>query len=229
MRTTRLQSSLLAIVGVAACLPSLSATNLTPGQSGAPDIFSTAPTAGEYTLLGTTGMQNVNPLPGTSFNASYTEWVYADTKNVFCAGCLDFFINLSNAGPGILERISSGVFGSFSTDVGISTVTIAAGGPQAVGTGIMPFNVDRSGNGNVIGFNYIPTGLPVGTSESTVLLEIQTNATGIVPGTVSVQDGTAGFNAGFQPTSVPEPVPMAMALLGSGLIGLGLIRRRLGL
>jgi hypothetical protein len=218
---------LLTFVGMAASLPSLSATTLVAGQTASPDVFTAAPLAGEYTLQGTTGTQNVDPIPGTSFNATYTEWVYADTLNVFCAGCLDFFIDLSNAGPGILERISTGGFVGFSTDVGYSTVTIAAGGPTAVAGGVAPFNVDRSGNGNVIGFNYIPTGQPVNGGQSTVLLEIQVNTMSFTSGNVSVQDGSAGFANGFSPTTIPEPV--SMALLGSGLIALGLMRKRFGL
>jgi hypothetical protein len=41
-------------------------------------------------------------------------------------------------------------------------------------------------------------------------------------GTVTVQDGAAGFNTGFSPTSAPEPG--TMALLGFGLIGLGMAK-----
>jgi len=224
MKVSQFKTSMLTLFGIAVFVPSLSATIIMPGQISSPDVFSSAPLAGEYTFQATTGAQTVDPIPGTSFNATYTEWVYADTRNVFCAGCLDFFINLSNAGPGILERISTGQgFTGVSTDVGYSTVTIAAGGPTAVAGGVVPFNVDRSANGNVVGFNYVPSGQPVSAGQSTVLLEIETSATSFVPSSVSVQDGSAGFANGFAPTTVPEPLPFL--LVGSGLLCLGLLRR----
>jgi hypothetical protein len=226
MKITLLKTSLLTIVGIAACLPSLSANNLLPGQTVSPDVFTTAANSAGYTFVASTGLQNVNPLPGTSFNASYTEYVYRDANNVFCNTCLDFLISLSNAGPGIIERISTADFGAFLTDVGYNTSGIT-GGPAAIPAGIIPFDVTRSVAGDIIGFDFVPLGTAISSGQSAVLLEIQTNATNYRTGTVSVQDGTAGFAAGLVPSSA-APEPVSLALFGSGLLGLGLLRKRFG-
>ena len=69
--------------------------------------------------------------------------------------------------------------------------------------GIVPNNVDRSANGNVIGFNFLGSSVTAG--QDTATLVIETNATAYTTGTVSIQDGTSGFAAGFAPNSVPEP------------------------
>ncbi len=55
--------------------------------------------------------------------------------------------------------------------------------------------------------------------QTTDTLEIQTNAVNFMSGTVSVQDGSSGFNTGFAPTAVPEPA--YMGLVGAGLLVIG--------
>jgi PEP-CTERM motif len=204
----------------------LSANIIIAGGSGSPDTFGAGTGTGLTLLASTT--QTIQPT-GTSFDATYTEWVYRDTTGTvsasggsagLCQNCLDFFIEVSNAGPGVAERISTASFVGFTTDVGYSTVGVAGAvppGPVAQPAGIIPNTVDRSLDGSVIGFNYTTSNISAG--QNTVLLEIETNATNYTAATISVQDGVSGFNAGFAPTSAPEPG--TMALLGLGLIGLG--------
>lgn len=91
----------------------------------------------------------INPLPGSSFDASYTKWVYLD--NTMCLSCLDFLIQFSNAGPGLVERLTTSAFDGFVTDVGYNT---------AGSSGVAPSAVGRSTNGNVVGFNFIPPEQP---------------------------------------------------------------------
>jgi hypothetical protein len=201
----------LAVLGTVFTLPSMFGNILTPGNTVSPDVFTS--TSG-FTVLATTGPITVDPVPGVSFSATYEEVVVRDTNNVFCTNCLDFLIIATNGGPGIFERISTSSFGSFLTDVGYNTA-----GPA----GVTPSSVDRSANGNVMGFNFIPPGTAVSAAENSVLLEIQTNATNFAPGFVSVQDGTSGFGAGYQPADAPEPA--SMFLFGAGFLGLGLSKR----
>jgi hypothetical protein len=219
---------LIALLGTIASLtvPTLSANIIIAGGSGSADVFGAGTGTGLTQLASTT--QTIQPVPGTSFDATYTEWVYRDTSGTvsasgggagLCQNCLDFFIEVSNAGPGVEERISTASFAGFTTDVGYSTVGVA-GGPAAQSGGIVPNDVDRSADGSVVGFNYTTANIMSG--QNTVLLEIQTNATNYIPGTISVQDGTSGFNSAFAPTSAPEPG--TMALLGLGLIGLGMAK-----
>jgi PEP-CTERM motif len=226
LKKTLLISLLGAITSLT--VPMLSANIIIAGGSGSPDVFG-AGTGTGLTLLASTN-QTIQPVPGTSFNATYTEWVYSDTSGTvsasggsagLCQNCLDFFIEVSNAGPGVEEHITTASFAGFSTDVGYSSVGVTSG-PAAQPAGIIPNLVDRSSDGSVVDFNYTTTNVTSG--ENTVLLEIQTNATSFIAGTVSVQDGTSGFNAGFAPTSAPEPG--TMVLFGLGFIGLGMAKFR---
>ena len=127
------------------------------------------------TLLASTPVQTVNPVPGASFDANYTEYVYRDTGGVagagLCTGCLDFFIVVTNAGPGIIEHVTTSLspgFAAFTTDVGVNSSSIAAGGPVA--GGIDPLDVDRSSDGAVVDFNYGSNNLLSG--QTTASLEI---------------------------------------------------------
>ncbi len=201
----------LALLGTALTLPSMVGNMISPGTSVTPDTFmSTA-----FTFVATTGPLTINPLPGTSFNATYTETVYRanTTAAGLCVGCLDFLFSVTNSGPGIFERISTANFDSFILDVGYNTTLSASGA-------VLPASIDRSAAGGVLGFNMLATG--VTTGQTTAMLEIQTNATGYTSGTVSVQDGTSGFNNGFAPTATPEPT--YMALVGGLLCAIGFIR-----
>jgi len=148
MKVKYLLTALSAFIIISADITSLSASIITPGQSAAPDVFTTSASSSGYTLLASTGLQNVDPVTGSSFDASYTEYVYRDANNLSCPTCLDFLFSVSNAGPGIIERLSTADFDSFITDVGYNTSGIT-GGPSAVPAGIIPLTVDRSSSGGV--------------------------------------------------------------------------------
>jgi hypothetical protein len=184
-----------------------SATVLAPGGSGAASGFSNA----GWTLLASTGPQ---ALSSGTFTANAIAWVYSDTSNSFCSGCLDFVYQVTRTGGSDpVERITGGSFAGFSTDVGFVT-----GSP-----GSTPGTVDRSSNGSVVGFNYLGVNSLM-DGQGTQLLVVETNTKTYTTSGMSVQDFQAANGLAFQPTSVPEPI--SMSLLGGGLALVGLARWR---
>ena len=198
--------------GLAACaftMASLStASVLTPGSSGAPDPFSNA----GWTLLATTGSQ---ALSSGTFTATANAWVYSDSANTFCAGCLDFVYMVTRTGGNDpIERITAGNFAGYMVDAGVVSSS----------PGLAPSSVNRSGgDGGVVGFNYQTTNLT--DNGSTQLLVIQTNATNYMAGLLSVQDQLTANGVGFQPAAA-TPEPVSMSLFGGGLALLGAARLR---
>jgi len=185
-----------------------------------PSAFGT-PVTGPF--LANTGLQNfiaTNSLGQTTITGQYEAMVYSDPGNNFCAGCLDFFVLVESNSSSIdsIERITLAAFGNFLTDVGYS---IGPGSPS----GVDPNTVDRSSNGNVIGFNFsAPAGVAPGSG--TQVLEIQTNATSFMKGTLQIIDSSVASVAAFEPSPVPEASSIGMTLLGGLLLGIGFMGRR---
>ncbi|HUO28117.1 MAG TPA: PEP-CTERM sorting domain-containing protein [Bryobacteraceae bacterium] len=198
------------------------ATILPPAGSPpvAPSDFTT-PVTGPF--LADTGVQaytTTNSLGQSTITGDYRAMVYADASNVFCTGCLDFFVLVTSNASSLddIERITLASFSSYETDVGYST-----GSGSVLGTA--PETVDRSTGGAVIGFNFaVPTGVAPGSE--TEVLEIETNATSFVAGTLQIIDSSVASVAAFAPAVVPEASSISMTLLGAALLGAGLIGRR---
>lgn len=211
------------IVAVIFTVALAQATVLPPTGSApvAPSAFTT-PVTGPF--LATTGLQPFtakNSLGQTTISGDYAAMVYSDPSNSFCGGCLDFFVfvDSNTSSTDAVERITLASFGSFLTDVGFSD------GTGSVSKGIDPATVDRSSNGNVIGFNFsVPAGVAPG--QDTQVLEIQTNATQFVKGTLQIIDSSVGSVVAFEPASVPEASSISLTLMGGAFLCLGLIRRR---
>jgi hypothetical protein len=202
----------VALVGMAS---QAGATVLTPGNNVAASLFSNA----GFTLVANTGLQNIDS--GT-FTATAQAWVYSDTNNSFCSGCLDFVYQVNRTGAGVvapslnqpIEGVNVGSFGGFQTNVGYIVS----------GAGFIPDSVSRSaGAGFVVSFNYNVNNL-TGT-QGTDLLVVMTDARFALPGSMTVTDSLSANANAFQPTFVPEP--MTFSLMGAGLLGLGLLRKRI--
>jgi len=165
----------------------------------------------------------VNPWTGVggAFAGFAQTQVWKDPGNVYCAGCLDFIFIVSNNATSTtsIARISDTSFAGFKTDGGTASNFVCAG----LGTNVAPASVDRSGAGDVVGFNFAATAqiLPGECSE---VLVVETNAVSWKAGTLHTIDGDIGTAASYAP-AVPETA--TTVLLGVAMLTLGLFYKKL--
>lgn len=221
--------------------PLASAAVLSPGAGPvAPDTFS----------IGYSGTQRAftSPSSGTPFstnggsiNGKVLMQVVSDPNNAFCAGCLDFVVqieNLSGSSANITSLTLSGYAG-FQTDVGYDSLSVggttecgpADGGYcNLVGTGALG-TVSRDATGNVITFTFAGSGLAPGQASTDFVVE--TNTSSFVSAAVSVFGANSSSAVGISgifspqaasPTPTPTPAPSATPAPPTGLlVGMALL------
>ncbi len=208
---TRFARSFLLALVVSLAAPLLHANPLGDGGSVAPSPLFPG---------GTLEAMTSGTITTATFATSYTQWVYSDPLNSWCAGCLDFVYQFTDLGPDINARFTMYNFdngANWSLDVGTDPFGLHD-----------PTSIDRSLSGSVVGFNYNP-GDEIMPGETTPLLVIETDARNFdFNGFLSAQDGTAGFAAAYEPAAT-TPEPSSLGLLGSGLMVVGGFWRRLRL
>jgi len=187
-----------------------------PTGAVAPDILPVGAFPAVTTLLASTG----GTFTTLDLSGTYEAVVLSDPANVFCAGCLDFEIQIvTSVGADNVGRVTTANFAGFLTDVGydpafcgifVCSVPIIA-----------PTTVDRNTD-DTIGFNFAGG---VGGGAGSSILEIETNAHSYKSGIIGIIDGSPTGVLGYAP-NVPEPG--VAGLLGLGLfVGLPLLRRKL--
>jgi hypothetical protein len=191
-----------------------SAATLAPGTLLHPAPGEAGPTGG--VILASTTLPFVSP----TYNGTLTTTVIrGESTNPFGANALTFTYVLTNgAGTHSINRFTVNGFDGFTVDSSFQT-------PQP-GSTVAPAYTDREMNGSSIGFSFVsaPIGFgPLGPTQTSATLVLQTNATGYVPNTASVLDGFPATVGTFSP--VPEPSTVLLAGFGLAVVGYQLSRR----
>ena len=222
--------------GVVLATPVFACDTSASGTSCAPDSLATSTSS---TLAASqSGTLNSCPPPisgGACFNANYTEEVYRDPNNVFCANCLTWLVQLTdntvpqNDTVDPIERITIGNFSGWRTDQGTDSNAPPAGSSESNSGTANPDGVSRDSSGTVLAWTFNTTNeiLP---GASTKVLDVMTNSTQVCPGQISAQDQSAASAAGLAPcasTVTPEvPATLLIVVVGGGAVGAYLYFRR---
>ncbi|HEX4749338.1 MAG TPA: hypothetical protein VH302_07325 [Bryobacteraceae bacterium] len=166
------------------------------------------------------------PLAGIA--GTYTETVYADPGNVYCAGCYDFVLTVTASPTSLtnMEGITLGAFTASQVTVGQDASGTACGAAVTTGCYDLLNEVSRTTTGKTVAFGFNGSS-NIAEGQNSGTLVVQTNATSFFPGTVSMSDSVSDTEPGFGDlNSAPEPV--STTLLGGGLAFLGILRLRKG-
>jgi hypothetical protein len=172
----------------------------------------TPPQSGSYT--GTTAVTQGNLVGAPTLTPNITGWA---TFTGAAGGPIIFDLQTINAGVGTLAGCSSNAIGSRCTPTG-SGITL-----EQLATGV---SISFSG----VGIAYTGTS-GTGSTPTVVSFTSQNNVPGNITQILAAVNSTTGFTNSVSATydstaSAAVPEPMTLSMMGIGLLGLGLLRRR---
>jgi hypothetical protein len=227
----------LAVLFCFAFATPMQATPINPPAPGTqtPDFFADC--------VGCTLVASMAPQTQLSSNGNWqailTTSVFNDPGNSFGGG-LDFFYQIKNvspcgactAGPNDIARFTAISFlpsqipGGLLVDIGINVGSVPGYDPAGTAT---PGTVDRVPPGDVIGWSFAssaPLAVALTPGSTSIILEIQTNATNYNLGHSAALDGGSANFLSFEPAApATTPEPASMFLIGGGMLALAGLRR----
>lgn len=208
---TRLFSAvaLVAFAGLSA-----NAAILTPGQSFE-TILGSVPGGPAVSAGAVLVAQRTSPFASGTYTGSLNVQVYQNDANNTLGG-LTFLYTLTNdPSPtnDAINRLTITGFNGFAVDASYVITSL----------GTVPFDIDRSSNGNVIGVDFQQNGstIPLNPGATGRVIALRTSAPAVRDVIANVIDGSVTSVTTIGPA---VPTPGAAALLGLG--GLAMARRR---
>jgi hypothetical protein len=209
---------------VIAATPAAACT-ISPGQTCSPDSLTISSTS---TLVASkTNTITSCPFAPACFTVTYREDVYRDpapTSVCAAGGCLTWLIQAKSASSSTdpIARLTIGDFRGFLVDMGTQSGPLPSGSGFTAGT-VSPNMVNRDSSGAVLAWEF--TAPEIMPGQTSVVLEAETNATVVIPGSISFQDVSTADDPALGP-AVPEAWVPGLGLAGGAVIGGFLLRRR---